>query len=388
MANSVLAGSVQRDPGDLPQATFIPGAIWPDTDGGHINAHGGGLLHHNGMYYWFGQHMVEGLAGNRAQVGVSVYSSRDLYNWKNEGIALPVSMEPGSDIEQGCIIERPKVIYNRTTEKFVMWFHLELKEERYRSARTAVAVADSPTGPYTYIRSMRPNAGHWPLNVREEHKDPESVADAIEAEESEPFSGGLNMRTLQYNLIGAHFEGGQMARDMTLFVDDDGTAYHVYTSEHNATLHIGELTEDYLAHTGRYLRIFEHRWMEAPALFRREGKYYLLASGCTGWDPNGARSAVADSIFGPWLELENPCVGVNPASKLGPEKTFGGQSTYVLRVEGLDDAYIAMFDVWRPDNAIDGRYLWLPIEFTDQRYTVQWRDEWSLEEFPRERATE
>ena len=395
MANPVLADSVQRDPGNLPQSTFVPGAIWPDTDGVHINAHGGGVLYHEGVYYWFGQHMVEGRAGNRAQVGISVYSSRDLYNWDNEGIALPVSMEPGSEIEKGCIMERPKVIYNRKTGKFVMWFHLELKGEGYSSARTAVAVSDTPTGPYTYLRSERPNAGHWPLNVRAEDKDPESIAKAIKAEKEQPFSGGLNIRTIQYNLLGAHFEGGQMSRDMTLFVDDCGTAYHIYASEHNATLHISELSEDYLSHTGRYVRIFEHRWMEAPAVFKREGRYYLLASGCTGWEPNAARAAVADSIFGPWLELENPCIGINPKNGLGPEKTFGGQSTFVLPVEGLDDVYIAMFDVWEPSNAIDGRYLWLPVDFSDQGgvgnergFAIPWRDEWSLEEFQREQATD
>jgi len=393
--NPTQAGHHEGEAGPAPQSSFVPGAIWPDTDGVHINAHGGGMLYHEGVYYWFGQFMVEGRAGNYAQVGISVYSSTDLYNWENQGIALPVSLEPGSEIEKGCIMERPKVIYNEKTGKFVMWFHLELKGEVYRSARTAVAVSDTPTGPYTYLRSERPNAGHWPLNVRHEHKDPESIAAAIEAEAQQAFSGGLNLRTLQYNLLGAHFEGGQMSRDMTLFVDDCGTAYHIYASEHNATLHISELSEDYLSHTGRYVRIFEHRWMEAPAVFKRKGRYYLLASGCTGWEPNSARAAVADSIFGPWLEVENPAFGINPTNGMGPEKTFGGQSTYVLPVEGMDDAYIAMFDLWNPTDAIDGRHLWLPVDFTDRGgvgnalgYTIPWRDEWSLDEFKRASAGE
>lgn len=51
-------------------------------------------------------------------------------------------------------------------------------------------------------------------------------------------------------------EGGQMSRDMTLFVDDDGKAYHIYSSEDNLTLQIAELSDDYLGHTGRYIRIF------------------------------------------------------------------------------------------------------------------------------------
>ena len=77
---------------------FRPGALWLDDKGGHINAHGGGILEHDGVYYWFGEHKVAGTAGNRAQVGVHVYSSRNLTDWHDEGIALAVSEDPASDI--------------------------------------------------------------------------------------------------------------------------------------------------------------------------------------------------------------------------------------------------------------------------------------------------
>ena len=36
-------------------AEFRPGEVWPDTDGQAINAHGGGVLHHQGVYYWYGE---------------------------------------------------------------------------------------------------------------------------------------------------------------------------------------------------------------------------------------------------------------------------------------------------------------------------------------------
>ncbi len=361
-------------------ASFEPGAIWPDNNGVHINAHGGGILYHDGVYYWYGEHKTEGEAGNRANVGVQVYSSRDLYNWTDEGIALAVTDEPGHDIEAGCILERPKVIYNARTRKFVMWFHLELKGHHYSAARSGVATSDSPTGPFRFIRSMRPNPGEWPVNVVPAHKDPESIAVAQAAEAEKPFPGDPSDRTRSHNILGAHFEGGQMARDMTLFVDDDGKAYHIYSSEHNSTLHIAELTDDYLGHTGKYVRVLEHRWMEAPAVFKYDDNYYLLASGCTGWAPNAARSAIAPTIFGPWEELGNPCVGVNPANGLGPEKTFGGQSTFVLSVHGKPNAYIAMFDMWRPENAIDGRYIWLPIYFNGDVFNIPWSDKWTIED--------
>jgi hypothetical protein len=76
--------------------SFRPGELWPDNHGVHINAHGGGILFHDGIYYWFGEHKIAGAAGNLAHVGVHVYSSRDLYNWRDEGIALQVSDDPAA----------------------------------------------------------------------------------------------------------------------------------------------------------------------------------------------------------------------------------------------------------------------------------------------------
>ena len=101
-----------------------------------------------------------------------MYSSKDLYNWKDEGIALSVSDDPKSPIVKGCIIERPKVIHNPKTRKFVMWFHHELTGRNYDASLSGVAVADKVTGPYTYLESFRPNAGAWPMNVPEEMKKP------------------------------------------------------------------------------------------------------------------------------------------------------------------------------------------------------------------------
>ena len=345
---------------------FTPGALWPDNKGVHINAHGGGFLYHEGVYYWFGEHKIAGRAGNQAHVGVHCYASRDLYNWEDQGIALRVSNDPDSDIVRGCVLERPKVIYNAKTRQFVMWFHLELKGQGYRAARSGVAVSNSVTGPYTFVRSFRPNAGIWPINVTPEQRQVPTPGDQPE------FTGSYSGDIAQFNLLGRDFAGGQMARDMTLFVDEDGAAYHVFASEENSTLHISLLNDDYLEPAGKYARVFEGRFMEAPAICKRQGRYYFIGSGCTGWAPNAARSAVADSMWGPWTELGNPCVGENS------EITFGGQSTYILPVAGREDAFIAMFDLWRPEDAIDGRYMLLPVEFEDERMVLRYREAWDL----------
>ena len=349
---------------------FTPGEIWPDNNGVHINAHGGGIMVHNDKYYWYGEHKIEGKIGNTAQVGVHVYVSDNLYDWDDLGIALKVEENEQSDIAKGCILERPKVIYNEKTGEFVMWFHLELKEMGYDAARSGVAVSNKPEGPFRFIRSFRPNAGYWPLNVQDYHLKP--VHDSIKP----TYCGGkgcLPAHPDTLNLLGRDYKDGQMARDMNLFIDDEGTAYHIYSSEENSTLHISQLTDDYLSYSGKFARFFANRYMEAPAIFKTsDGTYYLIASDCTGWAPNAARSARAKSIWGPWEELGNPCIG--PDSDL----TFHSQSTYVLPVSGKKDQFIYMGDRWMPDNPIDGRYIWLPIRLRDGFFEIAWQDQWKL----------
>jgi hypothetical protein len=141
---------------------FNPGKLWLDNNGVHINAHGGGILFYNDTYYWFGEHKTEGDAGNRANVGVHVYASKNLTDWKDEGIALAVHEDTTSLLVKGCIIERPKVIYNEKTKTFVMWFHHELKGQGYKAALTGLAISKKITGPYTYKKSVNPHAGIWP----------------------------------------------------------------------------------------------------------------------------------------------------------------------------------------------------------------------------------
>ena len=73
----------------------------------------------------------------------------------------------------------------------------------------------------------------------------------------------------------------------------------------------------------------------------------MLSSGCTGWDPNIAEIAVADSIMGTWKTIRNPCTGPDA------DKTFYAQSTYVQPVVGKKNAYIAMFDRWKKKDLED-----------------------------------
>jgi beta-xylosidase len=349
---------------------FTPGAIWPDNNGVHINAHGGGILYYNNTYYWFGEH--KGEKSNSAWVGVTCYSSTDLYNWKDEGIALPVVKgNPNHDITEGCVLERPKVIYNGKTKKFVMYFHLELKGKGYEAARTGIAVSDKATGPYTYMKSCRPCAGFWPVNLTEEQRN----ATAKVSDFKDWWTDSWKKAVIDGMFTRRDFEGGQMSRDMTLYVDDDGKAYHIYASEENLTLNLAELSDDYLSHTGKYIRIAPAGHNEAPAIFKKDGTYFMITSGCTGWDPNAARLFSAPSIRGPWTEHPNPCTGKDA------ELTFHSQSTCILPVAGKKDAFIFMADRWTPQHPIDARYIWLPVQFENGLPVLKWLDKWGLSVF-------
>lgn len=312
---------------------IVSGEVWFDTDGNRINAHGGGILYHDGVYYWYGEYKGDSTYWNpkvpswecyRTEAGgVSCYSSTNLTDWEFQGVVLPSVLDNvDSDLHYSNVLERPKVIYNEKTGKFVMWLHVDSHD--YLKAAAGVAVSDSPTGTFVYLGSIRPN--------------------------------------------------NAMSRDMTLFKDDDGSAYHVYSSEENKTLYISLLTDDYLQPSGVFTRNFIDQSREAPAVFKRNGKYYMLSSGCTGWDPNQAEVAIADSMLGNWTVMGNPCSGKDA------EITFYGQSTYVLPLADKQDGYIAMFDRWDKTNLINSRYLWLPVAFNGDSLTIAWQDRWTITE--------
>jgi beta-xylosidase len=315
------------------QQSIVQAEVWKDTDGNPVNAHGGGMLYYHNTYYWFGEikkgntWLVPNQSWEDYRVpagGISCYSSADLINWQYRGVALaPLTGDPSHDLDTGKVIERPKVVYNKKTKKFVMWMHVDARDYSY--SHSGVAVSDKPEGPFKYLGSVQPN--------------------------------------------------GSMARDMTIFQDNDGKAYHIFSSENNATMHVCLLSDDYLSHTKTEKRIFIGSSREAPAMFKHNGKYYLITSGCTGWSPNPAVCAVADNPLGPWKENNNPCTGPDADS------TFHAQSTFVLPVQGKKDAFIFMADKWNKTNLEDSRYIWLPLIFREGKPVIPWFERWNISFF-------
>ncbi|MBR5635757.1 MAG: family 43 glycosylhydrolase [Pseudobutyrivibrio sp.] len=371
------------------------GAVYTDTNGNVIQAHGGQIqkLTVDGVtkYYWIGEDKTNDY---RPCPGVHLYSSEDLYNWTDEGLVLR-TMTSESDFDNeyfkalyggrnngelsekqkaiytdlwagssnaGCVIERPKMLYNEKTGKYVLFFHADGNSpyssdssSDYAKAKLGIAVSDTVNGPYkllgTYL--LHTNTGY------------DSDWDA---------------------------ENGHV-RDMNVFKDDDGTAYVMYSSDGNANMYIAKLNDDYtgLALSGEdengnpvgvegvdYTVNFVGESREAPAMFKKGNKYYMITSGCTGWAPNAAKYAVADLVLGPWTLKNNPCTDD------GASTTYDTQSTCVVDLG--EGRFMYMGDRWsNPDKGYllrDSRYVWLPIEFTsDGGIKIEKLSNWDLSIF-------
>lgn len=295
------------------------GTIWKDISGDPIQAHGGCIIEHKGVFYWYGENKgADNCVGrNRVDViGVSCYSSYDLLNWKYEGLVLKAREDESSMLHSSKVLERPKVLYNEKTEKFVMWFHSDSADYVY--AGVGVAVSESPTGEFKYIRSFQPNR--------------------------------------------------QDSRDMTLFKDIDGTAYLIHSKDWNKTLNIARLNDDYTDVDGFYVSVLTDQEREAPALSYNDGMYYMVTSGCTGWNCNSALFARSPHLLGKWKLIDNPCEGPNY------RLTFNGQSAHIFKADGRD---CLLLDHWIPNDLKNSGYSILPVTYDRSRnMTVMWQDEW------------
>ncbi|NUQ99083.1 MAG: family 43 glycosylhydrolase [Streptomyces sp.] len=282
-------------------AQTVPNGVqFTDTSGNAVHAHGGGVIKVGSYYYWFG----EDRNSDNTFRYVDAYRSTDLKNWefRNHVLTQSSASELGT-----AYIERPKVIYNASTGKFVMWMHKENGVD-YSQARAAVAVSDTVDGNYTYQGSFQPL-------------------------------------------------GQYMSRDITTFVDTDGTAYMVSAANENYDLHIYKLTADYTGIASLVANPWPGGHREAPALFKRGGVYFMLTSAATGWNPNQQQYATATSLSGPWTPMTN----------VGDSTAYGSQTAYVLPVQGTSGtSYLYMGDRWGNSfggTVDDSRYVWLPLTF-------------------------
>jgi hypothetical protein len=371
-----------------PYRTIRPGQQWLDTDGAPIQAHSGSLLTHDGAYYWYGENKEP--AHPRLGIwhgGVRCYSSSDLCNWTDVGVIIPPDHDdPDSPLHPSSMMDRPHIVFNERTGRFVCWIKVQHPDG---TQSTTVLTAPALTGPYTAIRT------------------------------------------------GA-FDLQMSAGDFDLVVDPDGKAYRYFERVH-CELVVADLTDDYTATTGHYSAHLPFGCpplvREAPAHFRRRGRHFVVTSGTTGYHPNPSLVAVARSHHGPWTVLGDP----HPDDR--SRTSYCSQISSVFRHPAKQDLYIAVADRWIPDLAerygerfhggdlyaavahamadlfdpsgdhgvrdSDGLpprpadrlppdelmaltvdvdtsaagYVWLPFRFDGDVLRLDWRDEWSIDEF-------
>lgn len=344
-----------------------PGKIWLDTDGKRIQAHGGSVMYIDGRYYWYGENKE--FTDPRKNIwhrGVRCYESADLYNWRDLGVIIPPNTEDDkSSLHPSACMDRPHIIYNKRTGKFVCWLKIMQKDG---TQDEAVLTADRITGPYTLVR---------------EH-----------------------LRPL-----------GMNAGDFDLAVAEDGKGYYFFERVHSETI-CADLNDDYTDVTGYYSTHFPRRQppyvREAPAHFTRRGKHYLITSGTTGYFPNPSEAAVADTWHGPYRVTGNP----HPDDR--SKTSYHSQISSVFKVEGKKDLYIACADRWLPqcmeleydtyeryyldafnqdldenvrktgergieelptENTALADYVWLPLRFDGEKAYINWYDEWKISDF-------
>lgn len=347
-----------------------PGEIWRDTRGNRIEAHAGGMLYEDGVYYWYGENKEHTDGISRIWTwGIRLYASRDFYNWTDMGLIIPpVLDDPNSDLFPEKRVDRPHIVKNKKTGKYVCWLKL-----CGASASFVVLAADKLTGPYTVVRE-------------------------------------------QYNPFGMKIG------DFDISVDEDNQIAYLYCdAEHDMIVGI-RLDETYTEGMEIVSKQYEHLHppfcREAVTVFERKKRLYMLTSGMTGYVPNQSDSAVAGGYEDTFVSIGDPHV------KDASMASFNSQIGQVFKVPGKKDLYVTMADRWVPEYIVDYKradilrraiasnhdpekyqvtdedkrelmkapmlesanthlatYVLLPICFDGDKLKIEWKDSWKLEDY-------
>lgn len=301
--------------------------------------------------------------------GIRSYSSQDLCNWEDMGLIIEPDLEhPEAGMYPEHHIDRPHIVKCRKTGKYVCWLKQSGEEACF-----LILQADVFTGPYTVV-----------------------------AENYRPF--------------------GIKVGDFDIAEDDaTGKAFLYMDGDHTGILGM-ELSEDFLRAEKVVSRQYENLHApfsrEAPAVFQREGKKYMLTSGMSGYIPNRSDAAVSDSFTEPFVSVGDPHVADETRA------SFNSQISQVFQVPGKKNLYIAIADRWVPRYPVDAGladlierviashydperyqvtaqerqefmgspmleaantsiadYVWLPLTFEGDQVRICWQDEWTPEDY-------
>jgi hypothetical protein len=293
--------------------TITNGVFWNDTDGNRIEAHGAGLIHTNDAWYWIGEDKSANSGNFKA---VNCYRSTDLSHWefRHAIITKQTSTELAASDR---IIERPKVVYNDTTKKYVMWLHWE--GANYATAEAGVFTSDTVDGDYEQVRHFQPN--------------------------------------------------GNMSRDDTLFKDDDGKAYFLSAANNNQDSALYLLTDDYTNVSKQIGTLWKGSSREAPAIMKAGSTYFIVNSAATNWDPNQQKYGTATAMDGSWSSLAN----------VGDGTGYDTQTAFVIPYVGSKTTtYIYAGDRWQDPDLKSSKYIWLPLKVNGTKLVMDYYDSWQL----------
>ncbi|MBP1076437.1 hypothetical protein JOD63_000405 [Microbacterium terrae] len=299
------------------------GETWYDTAGDSIQAHGGGFLEHDGVYYWAGEDKSH---DNASFNGVNLYRSDDLLNWTFvDQILSPdaAGLDCGTKGDATCKVERPKLIYNESNDTFVLYGHWEVRESYGPSQLVAAVSSTGIDGEYTVLWHERP---------------------------------GTTAASTANTVLGAN---GYLSRDFTAYVAPDGTGY-IISAQGSGDTRIYPLSADYtkLDIDASYPITGHHR--EAPAITYIDGFYYLFTSAQSGWYANQTVYVYTDDLTQDVWSDQIP---------VGNNTSFKSQPTNIMSIgdESTGQGYVYMGDRWTPEKLGGSTYVWLPIDLGDTR---------------------
>ena len=133
-----------------------PGQLWLDTNGKPIQAHGFQVFYNekDETYYWYGENKEYTTGGKKNTIwtyGIRLYASKDLYNWEDKGLIIEPANGLNSPLHPTYCIDRPHIIYNEKTKKYVCWIKVMADEV---SQFMTILTADRLEGPYTMVKDI------------------------------------------------------------------------------------------------------------------------------------------------------------------------------------------------------------------------------------------
>lgn len=150
---------------------------------------------------------------------------------------------------------------------------------------------------------------------------------------------------------------GIQVRDMTIFVDDDQTAYLVAASNEegqsaNATISIFKMNDTYDDVTEVVKKVHENEYREFPNMMKKDGYYYLFTSQTAGWYPSAGGYSVTKDLYGDWSNVRS----------IGNSSTFSSQSGWIVNLNNQN--YLMHAYRWLKASETSGTTL-CPIYFAN-----------------------